>query len=380
MCVIIVKEKGQKLISKENLKKCFRHNPDGAGIAWTDGSVDKQRPISIEKGFMKFDDLWDYLVKLGFKYKDPDLTDLGMIIHCRITTHGLTNRSNTHPFPLSENEEDLCAVSLRKQPKAIAHNGIVSSVTVLKTGKLSDTMEFIKTQLYPISEMNKDWNKFPKVLKAIEEIIGSKLAILNTDGTIDRVGAFTKHEDGLWYSNMHWDWTISSAWRTGGYGKSGGTAKRPYGMYDWYKDDVEYSYSGYHNNLMDDEFPFNINGNCCVPSTNSKIYEDVDSFKDVELEEDKQSKLDKLNALIDRGITTCKGSDIPKLLMNIDGEFIVDTILVDVDNDNKSYYGYAEEKFVYPIVANGFDEDVAITEWVAENKDKTFMFDIIIDN
>ena len=30
--------------------------------------------------------------------------------------------------------------------------------------------------------------------------------------------------------------------------------------------------------------------------------------------------------------------------MNIDGEFIVDTILVDVDNDNKSYYGYAEEK------------------------------------
>ena len=39
-----------------------------------------------------------------------------------------------------------------------------------------------------------------------------------------------------------------------------------------------------------------------------------------------------------------------------------------------------KKKFVYPIVANGFDEDVAITEWVAENKDKTFMFDIIIDN
>ena len=46
MCVIIVKEKGQKLISKENLKKCFRHNPDGAGIAWTDGSVDKTKDLS----------------------------------------------------------------------------------------------------------------------------------------------------------------------------------------------------------------------------------------------------------------------------------------------------------------------------------------------
>ena len=38
MCVIIIKERGQKLISKENLKKCFNHNPDGAGIAWTIGT------------------------------------------------------------------------------------------------------------------------------------------------------------------------------------------------------------------------------------------------------------------------------------------------------------------------------------------------------
>ena len=370
MCVIIVKERGQKLISKENLKKCFNHNPDGAGIAWTIGTPENPQPISIEKGFMKFDDLWNYLTKLEFKYKDPDLVKVSMILHCRITTHGLTNRSNTHPFPLSENEEDLCAVSLRKQPKAIAHNGIVSSVTVLKTGKLSDTMEFIKTQLYPISEMNKDWNKFPKVLKAIEEIIGSKLAILNTDGTIDRIGAFTQHEDMLWYSNMHWEWkTNTLAWRgTGGsYYKNG----------KWNYYDSLYGYDDYVD-TVDDEFPFNVNGNCCTPSTDSKLYENVDTLEDIELEEDKQIKIDKLVSLIDRGITQCKGSEVPKLFTDLDGNFLTDVILVEIDNDNKSYYAYEEERFIYPIVAGGFDKEVGLINWVNDNKDKTFVFDIDI--
>jgi len=372
MCVIIVKERGQKLISKENLKKCFNHNPDGAGIAWTIGTPENPQPISIEKGFMKFDDLWNYLTKLGFKYKDPDLVNVSMILHCRITTHGLTNKSNTHPFPLSENEEDLCAVSLRKQPKAIAHNGIVSSVTVLKTGKLSDTMEFIKTQLYPISEMNKDWNKFPKVLKAIEEIIGSKLAILNTDGTIDRVGAFTQHEDMLWYSNMHWEWKRDTlAWRGTG-------ARNTYyknGRWNYY--DSLYGYDDYVD-TVDDEFPFNVNGSCCTPSTNSKLYENVDTLEDIELEEDKQIKLDKLVSLIDRGITQCKGSEVPKLFTDLDGNFLTDVILVEIDNDNKSYYAYEEERFIYPIVAGGFDKEVGLINWVNDNKDKTFVFDIDI--
>lgn len=371
MCVIIVKERGQKLISKENLKKCFNHNPDGAGIAWTIGTPENPQPISIEKGFMKFDDLWNYLTKLGFKYKDPDLVNVSMILHCRITTHGLTNKSNTHPFPLSENEEDLCAVSLRKQSKAIAHNGIVSSVTVLKTEKLSDTMEFIKTQLYPISEMNKDWNKFPKVLKAIEEIIGSKLAILNTDGTIDRVGIFIQHEDMLWYSNMHWEWRTSTlAWR----GTGGSYYKN--GRWNYY--DSLYCDGDNYIDGVDDEFPFNVNGNCCTPSTNSKLYEDVDTLADIEFEEDKQIKIDKLMALINRGITQCKGSEVPKLFTDLDGNFLTDVILVEIDNDNKSYYAYEEERFLYPIVAGGFDKEVGLINWVNDNKDKTFVFDIDI--
>lgn len=370
MCVIIVKEKGQKLIEKETLRKCFNHNPDGAGIAWTIGSPENPKPISIEKGFMKFDDLWDYIVKLGFKYKDPELKDLGMIIHCRITTHGLTNKSNTHPFPLSENEEDLCAISLRHQPKAIAHNGIVSSVTVLKTGKLNDTMEFIKTQLFPISQLNKDWNKFPKVLKALEEIIGSKLAILNIDGTIDRVGAFTQHTDGLWYSNMHWEWK-----------KQTGTWRKNSNDTTIYSSNYWRDYYGYDDYYADtDEFPFNVNGNCCVPSTNSKVYNDVDSFKDIDLEEDTQIKLDKLVQLIDSGITECKASEVPKILCNIDGELIIGTILVRKDVPNDTFYGYEGEKLLLPIKDEAFDVEISLIDFVNKYKDDTFMFDITFED
>ena len=126
------------------------------------------------------------------------------------------------------------------------------------------------------------------------------------------------------------------------------------------------------------EFPFNVNGSCCTPSTNSKLYENVDTLEDIELEEDKQIKLDKLVSLIDRGITQCKGSEVPKLFTDLDGNFLTDVILVEIDNDNKSYYAYEEERFIYPIVAGGFDKEVSLIAWVNDNKDKIFVFDIDI--
>ena len=82
--------------------------------------------------------------------------------------------------------------------------------------------------------------------------------------------------------------------------------------------------------------------------------------------------------LIDKGITQCKGSEVPKLFTDLDGNFLTDVILVEVDNDNKSYYAYEEERFIYPIVAGGCDKEVGLINWVNDNKDKTFVFDIDI--
>ena len=52
--------------------------------------------------------------------------------------------------------------------------------------------------------------------------------------------------------------------------------------------------------------------------------------------------------------------------------------MVEIDNDNKSYYAYEEERFIYPIVAGGFDKEIGLINWVNNNKDKTFVFDIDI--
>lgn len=237
MCVIINKKSGQKMIKEETLRKAFNHNSDGAGIAWTLGTPNNPKPITLKKGFMTFDALWDYITKMKRRYGE-DLLDLSMIIHCRITTHGGTSQYNTHPFPISNDMDDLNALSLKGLKTAVAHNGIVSSVNVPKTATYSDTMLFIQKQLYPISELNPNWYGFPKVLEALKDIIGSKLSILNDKGEIYTVGEF--HQlDGLEFSNLH----FNTSYYGGHYSTYRGY--RGYYGYDW--EDYE--------NRWDDLFP-----------------------------------------------------------------------------------------------------------------------------
>lgn len=207
MCVIINKRNGVKLASKETLQECFTHNPDGAGICWTVGTKENPAPINLEKGFMDFNSFWAFIEKLKRKYRDDDLVNLSMILHCRITTHGETSQENTHPFPISKDDEMLGALHLRKLDCAVAHNGIVSSVNVPKASKLSDTGIFIKTQLSAFHKLNDNWMKDKEVMQVINDIIGSKLSVLTTDGEINTSGVFYDKEDGMEYSNLNWEWS-----------------------------------------------------------------------------------------------------------------------------------------------------------------------------
>lgn len=204
MCVIINKRRGIELLDKDTLRSAFIHNPDGAGIAWTDGTPEHPKKIKLRKGFMDFNSLWEFLEKLKKIYGN-NLKDLSMIIHCRITTHGQTNAENTHPFPLSNDIEDLQAIRLNNLDTVIAHNGVVGSVYIPATSTLSDTMVFIKNQLYPIAELNNEWYRSERMLKALHEIITSKLSILNSKGEIFTVGGFHNRYDGLEYSNLHFE-------------------------------------------------------------------------------------------------------------------------------------------------------------------------------
>lgn len=229
MCVIINKKAGQKMINETTLRKAFNHNSDGAGIAWTLGTPNNPKPITLKKGFMTFDALWDYITKMKRRYGE-DLLDLSMIIHCRITTHGGTSQYNTHPFPISSDMDDLNELSLKGLKTAVAHNGIVSSVNIPKTATYSDTMLFIQKQLYPISELNPNWYRFPKVLEALKDIIGSKLSILNDKGEIYTVGEFYQL-DGLEFSNLY----FNTSYYGGNY-----STYREHGVYYGYNWDDNY--------------------------------------------------------------------------------------------------------------------------------------------
>ncbi|MCQ2449780.1 MAG: hypothetical protein MJ132_06295 [Clostridia bacterium] len=194
MCIAIYSLKGNPVPSDEILKTCFRNNEDGAGFAFnTDNGQ-----VRIEKGFMKFDDFLKAFHKFDKRF---DFKNRGVLIHFRITTHGGTNKSCCHPFPISENEKALKKTSLQSSYAAI-HNGIIrlTSDTADKRKGMSDTMVFVEQYLSKIAT-NKGWFNNAQNFKLIYDLIDSKMAVLNGKGEIHATEGFAKGEDGNYYSN-----------------------------------------------------------------------------------------------------------------------------------------------------------------------------------
>src|SRR5210317_419559 len=131
MCIIVSKEKGQRMPTKKTLKCCFDNNKDGAGFMYVrDGSV------QIDKGYMTFRGFWKGLQAQKFTVDDA------VIMHFRISTAGKIRPENTHPFPLHKDLEDLCKTRIACK-HAVVHNGIIGQ----GEGKISDTMVFVRDVL-----------------------------------------------------------------------------------------------------------------------------------------------------------------------------------------------------------------------------------------
>ena len=190
MCVIAVKPAGVKMPAETTIENCWYNNPDGAGLMYaTDGTV------QIEKGFMT---LKDFKAALKQLERSIDTTNTPVIMHFRITTHGATSPGNTHPFPVTE-KLPLLQMTKLKTPLAVAHNGIID----IKPSKkdISDTMEYIITQLAPLYQLKKDFYKQPAGKKLVYNFIKSKMAFLDGSGRIETVGDFITENDGVLYSN-----------------------------------------------------------------------------------------------------------------------------------------------------------------------------------
>lgn len=189
MCIISAKPAGVKMPDTETIRRMWYANKDGAGLMYAaDGKV------VIHKGFMK---LADFEAALADLAKRHDLTALPLVMHFRITTHGGTKPANCHPFPVTRSIKSLQALKAYSS-MGVAHNGIIP---IRPRNGISDTMEYIATQLAPLYSALPDFTRNAHALELIENAIQSKMCFLTDKGEITTVGNFTR-DNGVLYSNL----------------------------------------------------------------------------------------------------------------------------------------------------------------------------------
>ncbi len=188
MCIIAAKPANVKMPSMEQLKIMWENNPDGAGIMYA-----KNNKVQISKGFMTWEEYEAFMKKLQ---KREELDKLSVIMHFRIKTHGAINPECTHPFPLTDSIAKLGKREI-KCNIGVAHNGIID-ITPRKG--LSDTMEYIVSQLDPLNKALPTFLKNKHALQMIANAIESKMAFLTSKGEITLIGEF-EEKNGIKYSN-----------------------------------------------------------------------------------------------------------------------------------------------------------------------------------
>lgn len=193
MCVILVKERGIELPTKDVLESCWKRNPDGAGFMFNDCNK-----VVIMKGFMTFE---EFYLRLQTANEFYHLKEKGLVIHFRIATSGLKDKGNCHPYPISNDNLDL-RKSFILTDLGIAHNGIIRSYNG-KDKVLNDTQLFIKNDLFELNSLEKKFYKNTIFQSMIERLIdGSRLVFLNKKGEIIKLGNW--FQDGNYYfSNLN---------------------------------------------------------------------------------------------------------------------------------------------------------------------------------
>ena len=225
MCIIAAKPAGVKMPDDETITRMWYRNPDGAGIMYA-----KDGKVRIDKGFMKLEEFKAHLNKLK---KSVDLDKTAVVMHFRITTHGGTCPENCHPFPITRSIKMLKTLH-QAAPIGIAHNGIIPNNP--RKG-ISDTMEYIATQLAPLYDMNRQFVKDKNALELIENAIKSKMAFLTGAGEITCIGSFTE-DGGIKYSTTSYKpYEYTSKYFSGAYGGwtcYEDTSAAPFDEYDDY--------------------------------------------------------------------------------------------------------------------------------------------------
>lgn len=188
MCIIVAKPQGVEFPRWRTLKNCWQANPDGAGFMVADGGR-----VKISKGYMS----WRKFEKSLKKAKRSAGNDAAFVIHFRIATHGDVSPECCHPFPLARSVKKLRAVST-SCAVGIAHNGVIPNRAT--DARTSDTMDYIRSIIHPLSRMTDSIMHDHNARKIIEETLHSKLCMMDASGDVELFGQF-ETVDGVHYSN-----------------------------------------------------------------------------------------------------------------------------------------------------------------------------------
>lgn len=182
--------------TEQILHNCAETNRDGIGFAF---NIPGDKVI-IVKGFVNVKKLLRMLATFNIG-KEHNL-----LIHFRLATHGQKDAGNCHPFPLTNNFEDMrklhgvCDV-------AITHNGVFGGMKA--SDKYSDTMKFVGGILASQEIVSNLESR--SVVELIRGYCGfsSKLAFLRPEG-IFTIGEFHTDKD-IMYSNKQYErWGYNS--------------------------------------------------------------------------------------------------------------------------------------------------------------------------
>lgn len=192
MCIIVAKPTNVAMPTEETLRTCFTANSDGAGLMYVN-----EGKVVIKKGFMSYKGFNDYLKALGEKI---DLTESALVMHFRISTQGLVDGGNCHPYPITNDEKALRALSFTSDI-GMVHNGVIRPYSTYKAGSvLNDTQLFIKECVTTFYEYDSNFYENQNVMAILEKVAGSKLCFLDTKQELHMVGDFI-NDGGVFYSN-----------------------------------------------------------------------------------------------------------------------------------------------------------------------------------
>lgn len=226
MCIIAAKAKGVAMPDDQTIENMWYGNSDGAGFMYAENGK-----VYIRKGFMEYSQFRKALDELAATH---DMTQLPLVMHFRITTHGGTKPANCHPFPITDSVGVLSKLETKCRV-GVAHNGVID-ITPRKG--ISDTMEYIASQLAPLSRAVPEFYKNKHLIEMIYNATSSRLAFLTRDGSIYTVGDFIE-DGGMLYSNT--SYRYSRSWRDFNYSwlKSDISSRE----YESCMDDIDGSYT-----------------------------------------------------------------------------------------------------------------------------------------